>query len=293
MIEALQRLIERLEADSSLQEPDNLRQRIEVLGRLDAFDLAMPYVAVDSAEAATYQHARALQAKLEAANLEIYEAIRRDIRQGYGSNALLRWMRSSVADGKVPGTSTGVGYDYLNELIVGVLRFGVTGAAVVPPTPEMVSYQPTPARHIFDLIDRIALKEHDLLVDLGSGLGHVPLLVAVCTAARSIGVELEPVYIDCARRSAEALNLKNVSFIERDARAAELTEGTVFYMYTPFTGSMLRAVLNSLRREGERRYIRICTFGPCTATVADEEWLEVVGAPRTDRVSMFCPRNRR
>jgi hypothetical protein len=42
MIEALQRLIERLEADSSLQEPDNLRQRIEVLGRLDAFDLAMP-----------------------------------------------------------------------------------------------------------------------------------------------------------------------------------------------------------------------------------------------------------
>jgi len=154
-------------------------------------------------------------------------------------------------------------YDYLDELIIGVLRFEETG---VPrsssPTTEMVFYQPTPARHIFDLIDRTALNEHDVLVDLGSGLGHVPLLASICTRARGIGVELEPVYVDCARQSAETLNLKNVTFVQQNARAAKLTDGTVFYMCTPFTGNMLRAVLDSLQRVGGRRDIRICTFGP-------------------------------
>jgi uncharacterized protein YwbE len=53
-----------------------------------------------------------------------------------------------------------------------------------------------------------------------------------------------------------------VTFIKQDARAGKLTDGTVFYMYTPFTGNMLRAVLDSLQGEGVRRDIRICTFGP-------------------------------
>jgi hypothetical protein len=284
-------LIEELEGDASLHEPNKLRQRIEALDRLDAFNFELSALVADSTRATTYHRAKALQAKLEAANLEVYEAIRRNIRQGHGSTSLLQWMPKSGADEDVPGITNGAGYDSLDELIMGVLRFEETGAAIVQPTTEMVFYQPTPARHIFDLIDRTALNEHDVLVDLGSGLGHVPLLASICTRARSIGVELEPVYVDCARQSAEALNLKNVTFIQQDARAAKLTDGTVFYMYTPFTGNMLRAVLDSLQLEGDRRDIRICTFGPCTATVADEDWLEAVGVPQADRVSIFHSRN--
>jgi hypothetical protein len=285
MMKALQKLIEELEGDASLHEPSKLRQRIEALDRLDAFNFEVSPPVADSTGAATYRCAKALQAKLAAANLEVYEAIRRDIQQGHGSTSLLQWMPKSG------GVANGAGYDYLDELIVGVLRFEETGAAIVQPTAEMVFYQPTPARHVFDLIGRTALNERDVLVDLGSGLGHVALLTSICTRARSIGVELEPVYVDCARRSAETLNLKNVTFIQQDARAAKLTEGTVFYMYTPFTGHMLRAVLDSLQREGDRRDIRICTLGPCTATVADEDWLEAVGVPQADRVSIFHSRN--
>jgi hypothetical protein len=293
MMKALQKLIEELEGDASLHEPNKLRQRIEALDRLDAFNLEASPLVADSTRAATYHSAKALQAKLEAANLEVYESIRRDIQQGHVSNSLLQWIPKSGAGEDVLGITNGAGYDYLDELIIGVLRFEETAAAIVQPTTEMVFYQPTPARHIFDLIHRTALKENDVLIDLGSGLGHVPLLASICTSARSIGVELEPVYVDCARQSAETLNLKNVTFIQQDARAAKLTDGTVFYMYTPFTGNMLRAVLDSLEREGDRRDIRICTFGPCTATVADEDWLEVVGVPQADRVSIFRSRNRR
>jgi hypothetical protein len=286
MMTALQELIEDLEGDVSLHEPSHLRQRVDALDRLDAFHLeASPPV-----EVSTYHRAKALQGKLETANLKVYEAIRRDIQQGCLSS-LLQWMPKAHVAGDTLDIDDGLAYDYLDELISGVLRFEEIGDAITPPTTEMVFYQPTPARHIFDLIHRTALQAHDVLIDLGSGLGHVPLMVAICTGACSIGVELEPVYVECARRSAAGLNLVNVTFLQQDARAATLTDGTVFYLYTPFTGQMLRTVLDSLQREGRRRDIRVCTFGPCTDTVVEEDWLEAVGDPRSGRVSIFRSRN--
>ncbi len=152
---------------------------------------------------------------------------------------------------------------------------------------EMVSYQPTPARHIFDLIRQTALTERDSLIDLGSGLGHVTLMVSICTSASCTGIELEPSYVGCARKSARSLNLNNVKFIQSEVRTADLSGGTVFYLYTPFSGAILRDVLNSLRNEAVRREVRICTFGPCTQVVAAEHWLSAIGPVEKDRIAIF------
>jgi len=154
----------------------------------------------------------------------------------------------------------------------------------------MVPYQPTPARHISDFIGRAALTERDLLIDLGSGLGHVTLIAAICSSARCTGIELEPAYAECARKCARSLNLKNIRFVQGDARAADFSDGTVFYLYSPFTASILRDVLNLLRGEAVRREIRICTFGPCTPVVAEEQWLSVIGTLETDIRAVFCSR---
>jgi tRNA A58 N-methylase Trm61 len=154
----------------------------------------------------------------------------------------------------------------------------------------MVAYQPTPARHIFDLIGRAGLTERDFLIDLGSGLGQVALMASICSRAECTGIELEPSYVDCARKSARSLNLNNVRFIQGDARATDLSEGTVFYLYTPFTGTILQDVLNSLREESVRREIRICTFGPCTRVVAEEQWLRVIGELEAERIAIFHSR---
>jgi hypothetical protein len=78
-----------------------------------------------------------------------------------------------------------------------------------------------------------------------------------------------------------------VTFIQQDARAADFSSGTIFYLYTPFVGTILSAVLDSLRRETAGREIRVCTYGPCTPTVAKERWLEAVGTVETDRTAMF------
>jgi hypothetical protein len=276
---ALVSLVGELEQDRSLGEPRHLRQRIEALDELDAYLADGQLIGT-----ALHHRARAICAELESVNLRLYRAIRRDVQRGAGGGRLLEWMPDW--NGAV-GLMNCTGYDYLDELISGVLQFEEPSAEVVQLDSEMVAYQPTPARHIFELIDRTALTERDLLIDLGSGLGHVPLVASICTKARCTGIELEPSYVDCARNSARSLNRNNVRFIQGDARSAELSEGTVFYLYTPFTGTMLRDVLNSLRDEAVKREIRVCTFGPCSLVVAEEQWLRVIGLLETDRIAVF------
>ncbi len=189
----------------------------------------------------------------------------------------------------------GLHYDHLDELIAGVFAFDQPGAPQAPAGPENVFYQPTPARHIFALIRQAHLTAADTLIDLGSGLGHVPLLVSSSTGARAIGIEFESAYIASARSCAQKLNLDRVSFLLEDAREADLSAGTVFYLYTPFTGSILRTVLNALRAEAALRSqsatnpFRIATFGPCTTIVAQEPWLAATTPPAEDRITVFHP----
>jgi hypothetical protein len=284
-MKALENLISELEQDRSLDEPQGLRRRIEVLDHLDAY-LSDGQVS-ESIGAALYRQAKTVYARLESRNYKLYQIIRHDIQRGVGPDSLLRWITRSGRSRTEVNLANGEGYDYLDELISGVLQFQRPSAEVVQLAAEMVFYQPTPARHIFDLIDRTALTERDLFIDLGSGLGHLPLLVSICTGVHSIGIELEAAYVDCARESAETLKLNNVTFIQGDARESDLSGGTVFYLYTPFTGTILEAVLNSLREEAASREIRICTFGPCTRIVAEEPWLEAVEAPKMERIAIF------
>jgi methylase of polypeptide subunit release factors len=279
---ALASLIEDLEQDRSLEEPRHLRQRIEALDDLESY---LPDGSTGQPIATTLLHrTRAIYSRLESVNLSLYKSIRRDIQRCAGRASLLEWMPNGNDTASLTNSR---GYDYLDELISGVLQFEEPSAEVVQLEAEMVAYQPTPARHIFNLIRRTALTDQDFLIDLGSGLGHVTLMASICTSANCTGIELEPSYVDCARKSAQSLDLNNVRFIQGDARSADLSNGTVFYLYTPFSGAVLRDVLNSLRQEAVKREIRICTFGPCTRVVAEEQWLSAIGALETDRIVIF------
>jgi Histone methylation protein DOT1 len=291
--DALQRLVAQLENEPSLLEPNQLRQRMEALDRLDANfpDTHQLVFGAESGEARLYRRARAIYGRLEAVNCGLYQSIRYEIQRGGRPDTLLQWVHPSTWIADVVGLAHGIGYDYLDELIIGVLQFEEPNAGHVQRGPEMVFYQPTPARHIFSLIGITALTATDVLVDLGSGLGHVPILVSICTRAHSIGIELEGAHVECARQSAQRLNVNKVTFVRQDARAADLSSGTVFYLYTPFMGSILSAVLNRLRREAANRQIRICTFGPCTTVIAEERWLKAAATPETDRIALFCSRD--
>jgi SAM-dependent methyltransferase len=231
-----------------------------------------------------YQKATALQTQLEAIDEQLYSTIRQDINTGFGSRLLTHWLPALA-----PGfrASSEDGYDYLDDLVTGVLAYDTPAAPVSALTHEMVSYQPTPARHIFDLLARLDLSSGDILMDIGCGLGNVPLLTAACTSARAIGIEYEPAYVASARTSARRLNLSNVEFRREDARVTDLARATVFYLYTPFAGSMLHEMIAVLRTEAERREFRICTLGPCVNSFLSEDWPIPTGPTNPSSITVF------
>ena len=292
MQDSLRRNLLQWAEDDSLLDANQVRRRMEVLDRLEAYfpDADLGSAASELNGSDLERLAKALRARLEAANTELYQSIQLEIQRGSCPATFLQVLQESSPRSGPFRPPRGAGYDYLDELISGVLQLDAPTEEPVHTGPEMVFYQPTPARHIFALIAVGAISESDVLVDLGSGLGHVPLLVSACTGARCVGIELEISYVTSARRCAQRLNLSRVNFLEGDAREADWSSGTVFYLYTPFTGSILRAVLNSLRKQAAVRPIKICTFGPCTPTVGQEPWLEALMGLETDQIAAFLSR---
>lgn len=271
MSRLLNEWIARVEADVLLREPARLRERLEALDRLELY-------AGSTAAPALRARLEAQRLALESINRQFYADLRADIRAG--RNVFAPWIET------LEPSPRGDGYDYRDDLVSGVLALDEPDDAA-PLPPEMVFYQPTPARHVFDLIRRVELSADDVVVDLGSGLGIVPLLVAVATGARAVGVERELSYVEAARRGAVRLGVSRASFECVDAREADLARGTLFYLYTPFTGSVMRSVLDALRREAERRPVRVAAFGPCSDVVAGEGWLRGNVEVGVDRVVVF------
>jgi len=277
-----------LEADSSLFQPERLRERLIALDGLDAgfggFDLEDSTRCADSR---IHQRAKALWTRLEAANAELYQSVRSDIVRGGQPGALLQWLQDSATQNESKSPLPGLDFDCRDEMVSGVLQLREPSEPNLQRSPEMVAYQPTPVRHILHLIAATALAEDDVFVDLGSGLGHVPLLVSMVTGAQSLGIEVQAAYVASARECAQSLQLSRVQFIAQDARDANLSRGTVFYLYSPFKGSILADVLGALRRESMHRSIKICSLGPCTRKVSDETWLKTSEVSDTGSITVF------
>lgn len=277
-----------LEIDPSLFQPAQLWERLIALDDLDAgfggFDSEDCTRCTDSR---IHKRAKALRTRLEAANAELYQSVRSDIARDGQPRALLQWLQGSASQNESKSPLPGLSFDCRDELMSGVFQLREPSEPSLQRSPEMVPYQPTPVRHILHLIAASALAEDDVFVDLGSGLGHVPLLVSMVTGAQSLGIEVHAPYVASARECAQGLHLSRVRFIPQDAREADLSSGTVFYLYSPFSGSILTDMLSALRMEGMRRSIKICSLGPCTRTLANETWLKASAPPDTRRIAVF------
>jgi SAM-dependent methyltransferase len=146
---------------------------------------------------------------------------------------------------------------------------------------ELVGYNPSGVAPIVRAVIEAPIGAEDVFVDLGSGLGKVTALVHLLTGARACGVELQPALASEARARAADLAL-DLSYVAEDARLAELAQGTVFFLYLPFTGATLAAVIERLRLEAGKRPIVVCALGLDLGGVSwlrprgiDSFWLEI------------------
>jgi SAM-dependent methyltransferase len=168
-----------------------------------------------------------------------------------------------------------VGFDGLDVLVDGLLGIESHDDLGELPDPEMVHYEPTPARIVLDFVDHVPLRETDVFYDIGSGLGRVVILVNLLTGIRARGIEINPLLAADANRKARDLGLANVDFVGVDARDADFRDGTVFFFFTPFRGSVRDAVFDRLCAEARARPIRVCSFGSITGRVIEQPWLRI------------------
>lgn len=165
------------------------------------------------------------------------------------------------------------GFDDLDFFLDGLLGIeGLIDTAAMS-DPEMIQYEATPARVVLDMVDSISLGVRDTFYDLGAGYGRVTILVNLLTGATSKGIEIVEKYSSYARRCARTLGLRGVESICADVREVDLSDGTVFFLFSPFVGSLLSAVCSRLHVLSRRRDITVCSYGKVTRVLQEHGWL--------------------
>jgi len=272
-----------MERDAFLEDDLNLGARVEALARLEFADEFLRLRAPPAERAALARRVDRQRARLEQANERLYDqgrarfeavAAGMEIRPTAAARQDLRaWLDNFTAYRPTAPRPVHAGYDALDALVDGVLNLNEIPAPTQTPEREMIHLEPTPARVVLEMVDRVAWQAEDVFYDIGSGLGQIPLLIHLLTGVRAVGVEIEPAYCRVARACAERMGLTNISFVQADARAADYAPGTAFYLFTPFVGEMLQAVLDRLQAQTRGRTVTVCTYGPCNPHVARQAWL--------------------
>ncbi len=132
-----------------------------------------------------------------------------------------------------------------------------------------VPYLPSGVDEILTMVLEAPVRSDDELVDLGSGVGRVVILAHLLSGARAHGVEIQGPLVDQARARSAALNLAHVSFAHANAADVPL-DGSIFFLYAPFNGKMLTAVLRRIEEVARRRPIVVCAVG---LEFRDVDWL--------------------
>jgi SAM-dependent methyltransferase len=140
-------------------------------------------------------------------------------------------------------------------------------------------YTPTVYRLIFQVLQRLPLRESDIFVDLGCGKGRVVCCAAHLGAARVIGIEYAKEICEVAAMNAQVMRRRRspITISHGEAQDYDFTEGTVFYMYNALGPNTLRTILTKIEagvRQNPRE-IRIAYVNPAYAFVLKEnKWLE-------------------
>lgn len=125
-------------------------------------------------------------------------------------------------------------------LILAAATF-VAGSAVTPPaatvavapsqTPDVI-YVPTPPAVVEAMLDMVKLRDGDVLYDLGSGDGRIPIAAARRKQVRAVGIDIDPQRIAEANANAKAAGVTGeVSFRQADLFTSDFSDATVVTLY--------------------------------------------------------------
>jgi len=105
------------------------------------------------------------------------------------------------------------------------------GAADLEREPDVI-YVPTPQSVVEDMLRLADVKKGDVLYDLGSGDGRIPVTAARKYGVRAVGIDIDPERIREANRNAKKNGVdKLVRFRQQDLFQTDLRDATVVTLY--------------------------------------------------------------
>jgi len=111
-----------------------------------------------------------------------------------------------------------------------------------------IHYVPTPPEVVDTMLELARVTPDDVVYDLGSGDGRIPIEAARRHGAAGVGIELDPNLVKLAREGAKQAGVASkVRFSKADIFKTNLSKATVVTLYlSPTTNLRLR---DKLRRE--------------------------------------------
>jgi SAM-dependent methyltransferase len=135
-----------------------------------------------------------------------------------------------------------------------VLALPPAGAQTPPPVKTDVFYMPTPQPVVEAMLKMGSVTSADVVYDLGSGDGRIPITAARLYGARGVGIDIDPVRTAEANANARKAGVADkVEFRTADLFEADISDATVVTLFlTPSLNIKLLPKLNRELRRGAR-----------------------------------------
>ena len=121
-------------------------------------------------------------------------------------------------------------------------------------TSQDIHYIPTPPAVVSEMLRLAELEEGDVLYDLGSGDGRIPIAAAREYGIRAVGIEIDDGLLEEARANARAAGVEHlVEFRKQDLFTTDLSEVDTLALYLgPTQNLRLRARIMEQMEPGSR-----------------------------------------
>lgn len=98
-------------------------------------------------------------------------------------------------------------------------------------TPDVI-YVPTPPEVVEAMLDMVELRDGDVLYDLGSGDGRIPIAAAKRVQVKATGIDIDPQRIREAKANAAAAGVTDeVTFKQADLFTSDFSDASVVTLY--------------------------------------------------------------
>ena len=130
----------------------------------------------------------------------------------------------------------------------------MAGLGLVQQPERLAPFATTPPDVVDRMLSLAGVTATDVVYDLGSGDGRIPIAAARKFGARGVGIEIDPKLVEEARTRAKAAGVEPlVEFRLQDAMTADVSPATVVTLYVLASGNAkLRPLLTRQLRPGAR-----------------------------------------